>query len=665
MSVNMAHVGQGGGHRHKKKKKENFLRQTKKMAKRGHYGKGRKLSEDEYTYYVRVFEQMKHVEGEEREILVQNFFHELEREGQVKSLAGNQIVSRILDDALPLANIKQVQALSRVFAEDLRSTCIDPYASHVLQTLLTLSLKNAQKGAVQKHCEETDGGEVKEIVVAITDEEREEFITFMHKVGRFVYNNLEDFIHDTYASHVVRSVLEICSGVEIQDSVKSSHRSQSNHALIQESGKFLAVPPQLKQLLPDIAVRFTQLPNLPEIICSDSGSAVLQSLLIVLIKVDEKQCEILVSHIIKHGFPGVTASYKDQYDEGMKVEVPPIFQDNPATRLLEVVLLFSTSEQQSTSFQEYFSGNIKALVQHRSANFAVQKLLSAWKEKDTFEDLYNEVCEALEAAVKAGHTGVIHAFAQACCRLSSHQSNCVKSLMQLLGCWEPERLQVQFASLLLRMLPYEEYQAKQSESNLPPVSLHGSLTLQELLNFNKPIKVVNSFLEMSIANLQVMACDPRGSHVVDAFISSSFVGTKNRDKFIHKFKGTYTSLACSKHGSRSLEALWKVVSIKLKTQICNELIVDELKIKGNSFGIIIYNKFQVGMFKRGDKSDWQELIDKAEKKRKMFDDLLVEDKEGEHKTKKNKKKKKKERKEETSDILDEDIFIDTTGYISD
>lgn len=65
---NMAHVGQLP--KHKKKKKENFLRQTKRYGKKGNYGKGKRLSEDEYHYYMRVFEQMKHVEGEEKGMLV-------------------------------------------------------------------------------------------------------------------------------------------------------------------------------------------------------------------------------------------------------------------------------------------------------------------------------------------------------------------------------------------------------------------------------------------------------------------------------------------------------------------------------------------------------------------------------------------------------------------
>lgn len=69
---------------------------------------------------------------------------ELEQDGQQRSLASNQIVSRILDDALPHADLVQVLAMNNVFAEDIRTVCVDPYASHVLQTLLTLALKYAQ-----------------------------------------------------------------------------------------------------------------------------------------------------------------------------------------------------------------------------------------------------------------------------------------------------------------------------------------------------------------------------------------------------------------------------------------------------------------------------------------------------------------------------------------
>ncbi|KAG0725420.1 Nucleolar protein 9 [Chionoecetes opilio] len=175
-----------------------------------------------------------------------------------------------------------------------------------------------------------------------------------------------------------------------------------------------------------------------------------------------------------------------------------------------------------------------------------------------------------------------------------------QALIDLLECSEPGKPQEAFALLLLRMVTFPKYRAGQEQGSLPPVSLQGALALQELLNFRKPIKVVNSLLAASPGELQAMGCDPRGSHIVDAFVNSTSVSTKNKEKLVYRFKGCYTSLACSKHGSRGLEALWKVASIKAKTQVCNELLADELKLKENKFGRIIFNNFQVCNEKRFD-----------------------------------------------------------------
>ncbi|KAG0725421.1 hypothetical protein GWK47_004678 [Chionoecetes opilio] len=289
---------------------------------------------------MKVFEELKRLDGEEKEILVRNFMRELEQDGQERSLASNQIVSRILDDALPHADLTQVLAMNNIFTDDLRAMCVDPYASHVLQTLLTLSLKYAQ-------------------------------------VGRFMYNNLEDFVSHTYASHVVRSVLEVCSGVEVQHSVRSSQRSQTTHALIKED-KTMAVPPTVKQVLLNIAVRFTRLPNLTETMSTECGSAVLQSLLSVLRCADQDQCTVVATHIIQHGLPGIEKWYLENPEDAETPDLPPLFQDAPTTRLME------------------------------------------------FEEVYEEVSEALASAMTAQHAGVIQAFTSACQRLGTKQASCMQ-----------------------------------------------------------------------------------------------------------------------------------------------------------------------------------------------------------------------------------------------
>lgn len=636
-----------GARRGKPKKKENFLRKAKRHGRKGNFGRGRSLSEEEYSYYMRVFEQLNHLEGEEKEILIRNFMRELEQNGQERSLASNQIVSRILDSALPHADITQVLAMSRIFAEDLRPLCVDPYASHNVQTLLTLSLKYVQKGAVQKRHEENEKEEEKEVLVHVSEEQRQEFSTFLEKVVRFVYNNLEDFVSHMYASHVVRSALEVCSGIEVDRSVRSSQRSQMSHALNREDTKTLTVPPEIKQLLPDFAVRFTRLPNLLDVLSSECGSAVLQCLLSVLKCGEQDLCRTVVAHLIEHGLPGIENWYKENNEDFETPDLPPLFLDGPTTRLLEVLLTCSSSEQQRLVFEQYFKGKIKVLVQHGTANFAVQRLLSSWVDKETFEEIFEETREALTPALSTQHYGVVHALTLACHRLNTKQASCMKALMDLMECSEPgNNSQEMFALLLLRMVPYSEYQARQEQGKVSSVNLQGALALQELLSFSKPIKVVNSLLAITPAELVVVGCDPRGSHVVDAFVNSTSISAKNKEKLIYRFKKCFTDMACSKHGSRVLESLWKVASIKAKTQICDELVTDEFKLKANPFGKIIFNKFQVGMFKRGDKSDWQELVDKIENKRKMFADLLNE---GEEVSVVKEKKHKKAKTEKNSE----------------
>lgn len=63
--------------------------------------------------------------------------------------------------------------------------------------------------------------------------------------------------------------------------------------------------------------------------------------------------------------------------------------------------------------------------------------------------------------------------------------------MDLMECSEPGKPQEMFALLLLRMIPHPEYQARQDQGIPSPVNLQGALALQELLYFNKPIKVIH------------------------------------------------------------------------------------------------------------------------------------------------------------------------------
>lgn len=62
------------------------------------------------------------------------------------------------------------------------------------------------------------------------------------------------------------------------------------------------------------------------------------------------------------------------------------------------------------------------------------------------------------------------------------------------------------------------------------------MLLQHLLKFGNPKQMVTSLLELKPVELKNLACNPCGSHVVDAFFQSKTIGEKSREAFVNRIK---------------------------------------------------------------------------------------------------------------------------------
>ena len=80
-------------------------------------------------------------------------------------------------------------------------------------------------------------------------------------------------------------------------------------------------------------------------------------------------------------------------------------------------------------------------------------------------------------------------------------------------------------------------------------------------------------------------------------------------------------LACGKHGSRTVDALWKHSGLKMKQTMAEELSSKLDILNSNKFGKFVAQKCYLQVFKRG-KDDWRSLLDKEEKVEDMFSDIL-------------------------------------------
>jgi nucleolar protein 9 len=142
------------------------------------------------------------------------------------------------------------------------------------------------------------------------------------------------------------------------------------------------------------------------------------------------------------------------------------------------------------------------------------------------------------------------------------------------------------------------------------VHLHGSLILQSILRFNKPIKIVQSILEMKPQTLSDVFCHPKGSRVADAFVESKFIGEKSREKLIKHLEGMYMKLALSKNGSHVLEKLYQLSSESQKEVIVKELAERLNQLNGSGCGRIISYKFNVEVYSRN-VNQWKNFLSRT------------------------------------------------------
>ncbi|XP_078393828.1 nucleolar protein 9, partial [Cetorhinus maximus] len=118
-----------------------------------------------------------------------------------------------------------------------------------------------------------------------------------------------------------------------------------------------------------------------------------------------------------------------------------------------------------------------------------------------------------------------------------------------------------------------------------------------------------------------LACDPAGSHVFDALLTSATVSDKQRKKVVGKFKGQFAQLACDRHGSRVLDQIWASAPLGMKQTIAQELAGRERELQSDPIGRHVARNLALAHFVKR-RREWDEHQAAESKRRKMFAELL-------------------------------------------
>ncbi|KAJ6647162.1 Nucleolar protein 9 [Pseudolycoriella hygida] len=615
-----------------KKRKKKFIANAKGFGKSGNYGRGTRLEGDEWSYFINIMDAIRQgFESLDDKVSMANNVFEQTVDKEIH-ISSNQIACTILEHLMPYVDSTTLERFHKTFSENYRPICSDKFSSHILQKLIEVSFLRAVGHIQAEEDTETQNNSKKQKTAIIPNEKeynlsesfslshRQDCTNFVIKSSKFLLNNLEDFVWDSYACHVIRTSLLSLAGIFVfktKDFVTSNQR----RSVTADKEMPLKVPDDWAEIMKEYADRLQAWPQFVDFPYDELSSGLLQSLCLALQHSDKTTLKHLGKKLLNESLnvecKNVSEDAKDDKDDidvgdRINTNLPKVFTTEPSIRLLETLLLTAGPKLLTQIYLKLFSSRLIELSDLKSANFAVQKLLENITVKEDFEAIFDELSPNIENLLRT-HTGVVHALSQACLRLCAKQGPFVQSLQTALHCTTPKEKSDRFAVLVMKLKPYE-IEAKDKSSF---VHLHGSLILQALLNFNKPIKLVQSLLDTPSIELAELFCSPRGSHIVDAFLQSKFVGEKSREKFVKHMDGQYLDMAITKHGSRAVEALFEAAGDNQRTRIVKELAEKINQLNGSPSGRLLNYKFRVDTY-RLSPAQWKSSINKESKIEKLF-----------------------------------------------
>lgn len=313
-------------------------------------------------------------------------------------LSSHQIASKVIENLLEFCSDETLEEYQEAFKADIRSLCLNGFSSHVLEKLISISaVRYLSKNSVED--------EPPEKKIKTEDEtspgSQSKSKSFVETCSKFLLNNLEEFVWDSYANHVIRTCLATLSGRIVEEK--------------------LPIPGEWTEIFKEYVARLRDWPFFADFPYQELTSGLLQSLIQALARVDKNTLKSIGGFFTEPN----TAEAAEE-DQGASSKLHKLFSSESSIRFLEVLISVAGNKLFTKIFLRLFQGNFKELSLLKSANFSVQKLLDNMKNKDDFNICFTELEPHFAEILQTGHTGIILALCLACKRLEINQNQFIK-----------------------------------------------------------------------------------------------------------------------------------------------------------------------------------------------------------------------------------------------
>ncbi|KAI9119754.1 hypothetical protein K1719_009143 [Acacia pycnantha] len=541
----------------------------------------RKQVDPETTKYfseiANLFESNE-VDLEERSVICGNALEETR--GNEFELATDYIISHTLQSLLEACDVDNLCSFLQSCAKDFPFIAMDRSGSHVAET------------AIKSLAAHLENHEALPLI--------EEALTVICKV---VAANSVDLICNCYGSHVLRSLLCLCKGVQPDKREHYVSKSATNVADRLNLKTFPSkedhpaqfhpgFPDLLKSLVSEILKHVKEFSKTP--LVDQFSSLVLQTALRLLAGNDEE-----LFHII----PVLIGCEEENIAEGNLIgtarvrELVKLLKEPAFSRLMEVVLEVSPEALYNVMFTKVFRNSLFELSSDQCGNFVVQALISHVRNPDQMEVIWEELGPNIESLFKMGRSGVVAALIAASERLHSHEHKSCQVLAETVCSVDGSTKWI-----IPRLLFLDNYFSCEDKSNWSWQSgakMHviGSRILQTVFRFRseyiKPY--TGSITTMEDNHILETAKDSWGSRVIEAFLSSVAPGKQKR-RLINKLRGHFGEIALHPSGCFTVKTCFTVSNLSLREAIVSELLSVRSELSKTKQGSFILRELDVDGF---------------------------------------------------------------------
>ena len=293
-----------------------------------------RLSKGEKSYYRRV--EALESSGEESHLLTQNLLAQVHRDG-VRRVLCDKVGSRAVESCLarlalgPGADPEDKATLLRLLLEVVPafsrlagSRC----GSHAVQALLRASGRLARE----------DEGIARALV----------------SLSREVKGLLGDMLQDTYATHVLATLVQVLGG-KACNAPGSSQPTRIASQLIKET---FETPPEFLHRLKALGKAVRKLPELQSLVCHQHAVPTL----------------VVTAVVLRHTIPNQGAKFNSRLLKCCS-EPHTLLQEAAGSYLMEVLIKTSSAEQCKDLYKRYMKGHVRELALHPIANHPLQQFL--------------------------------------------------------------------------------------------------------------------------------------------------------------------------------------------------------------------------------------------------------------------------------------------------